>query len=77
MATCSSCGAEIIFATTVNGKQMPFDPEPSLKGEWELSTGPDEGFCFRPLREKGFDVTQPLYVTHWATCPSADQHRKS
>lgn len=72
MPNCRSCGAEIIWAVTELGKRMPLDAEPA-----ERPTG-----LFRIQREedgavRAFSVSgQPVYLSHFATCPHADQHRK-
>lgn len=55
---CSSCGAEIVWFRTKNGKRMPVD---------EASTRPTD-------REDQLDLTR--HVTHFRTCPNADQHRR-
>ena len=33
---CSSCGADMVWATTVSGKPIPIDPEPVANGNIEL-----------------------------------------
>lgn len=64
---CSSCGADIVWGRTVGNKRMPLDAKP-LQG-FDLETdGPLAG------------TTGPLtafYVSHFATCPNAAQHRRS
>ena len=34
MATCRSCGADIIWALTLHGKHMPMDAVPIAGGTW-------------------------------------------
>lgn len=68
MSTCRSCGAEILWAVTANGKRMPLDaqPVPGL-------------FAIRDLPGHDPEATSPpisVYRSHFATCPNADQHRK-
>lgn len=79
MSKCKSCGAEIIWIKTANGKSMPCDPEAHFVSE--RSDG-NETFVMRDGRVvKGFraygDATSPVgYISHFATCPSADRHRR-
>lgn len=68
MPTCSSCGAEILFCTTKNGKQMPVDPTPVPNGNLEL-----DGENVRVVKP---DPNVMRHVSHYATCIHAKQHRK-
>lgn len=76
MATCRSCGAEIQWMETENGKKMPVDPEPLRWGD--LKNG-DVAVNFhgrtrkknKHMRENG-----DWFLSHFATCPNADDHRK-
>jgi hypothetical protein len=72
MSRCKSCGAEIIWATTEIGNTIPLDAEPT-----ERPAG-----LFR-LIEDGFGGHRAIsaagglfHITHFATCPDADAHRK-
>lgn len=89
-AKCRSCGADILWAKTRAGKNMPVDAVPDNR-PLEQKGG---GFVLT-LRtvnagkelhvEKYFpakhDVEgQPArnrYTAHWATCPNAEQHRRA
>jgi len=82
MARCRSCGASITWAWTLNGKRMPIDAEPVEDGNLEIAARNDEGEPVvrylsggdrNPL--PGFDLV-PRYVSHFATCPNAQDHRK-
>jgi hypothetical protein len=66
VSKCRSCGAEIIWAVTKPGGQwIPLDAEPAdLRGLYRF----DNGHANRP---------PPLRMTHFATCPHADEHRKA
>ena len=65
-ARCSSCQAEIIWVITEKGHKMPVDAKP-MKGFWlEETHGQVQA-------NSGSD----LHQSHFATCPNADQHRKS
>lgn len=73
MNKCRSCGAEIRWAKTPNGKTIPLDAKPRSDGKLAISDGglvvtvgsaPFEGF------------TDERYVSHFATCPNANIHRR-
>jgi hypothetical protein len=68
--TCRSCGAPIIWVVMYpSGKRMPLDARP-LAGLITIELGvPDTGHSRGPDEE-------PLYRSHFATCPQAAQHRK-
>jgi hypothetical protein len=69
VSRCKSCGAEIIWAVTTNGRRIPLDAEPEVDapGLFRIEIGgpPPGAFAVRKL-----------YTSHFATCPNADQHRK-
>ncbi len=81
MSACRSCGAEIIWARTERGSKMPLDAEPS--DNETLASGlfvlRDKNSHIGPLAIAawGLEGTEPHYVTHFATCPHADQHRRT
>lgn len=75
---CRSCGAPIVWARSVTtGRALPVDADPTPTGNLRLTPGHDG----RPRAE----VTGPpslldtedgdRYVSHFATCPNADDHR--
>lgn len=83
MAKCKSCGAEIIWIKTANGKSMPCDAagisysvdlHPGAKGEEVLNLITDRGTIVRTMFDPGGDKIG--YTSHFATCPNANQHRK-
>jgi hypothetical protein len=65
--TCRSCGAPITWARTTSGKPIPLDPEPVDRGNLEVEDG-----VARPVL---IEAGKLRYVTHFATCPNAPQHR--
>lgn len=71
MPNCRSCGASIIFARSTNNKPLPLDARPVHGGNIELRRG--------VAHYVGVDVNArtPRYVSHFATCPKAEQHRKA
>jgi hypothetical protein len=72
---CRTCGAEIVWATTEKGKAIPIDATPNLlQGNISLesSADPREG----PLAKFAKKGESGSYVSHFATCPQASEHRK-
>lgn len=59
---CASCRAPVRWISTASGAAMPIDPEPRKM------------IVLRPGTEIG-DVVD-AFVSHFATCPNASQHRK-
>jgi len=58
---CKSCGAPIVWKMTDKGKPMPLDPKPKT-------------VCFQ--NDDGTITVKLAYISHFATCIWADQHRK-
>lgn len=79
MSACSSCGKEIIWAITDNGKRMPIDPDPDAHGNVRLSFGRrGEAPSAKVLGKKDLAEREEgahLYRSHWATCDDADRFR--
>ena len=72
---CKSCGAEIIFIDTNKGSKMPCDPDSYSPDELEPTdmVVTDEGrVCFA----KNAEARSVCYISHFATCPDAEAHRK-
>lgn len=80
MSACSSCGAPITWALTLNGKRMPVDAQPNPAGSFFLAT-------MRGANGSTYIVAvhageQPLegprrYSSHFSTCPNAAEHRRA
>ena len=62
MPKCKSCQKEIIWIETENFKKMPLDATPT-RGYTNVYSG-------KP-------VYMEIHQSHFATCPDADQHRKT
>jgi hypothetical protein len=60
--TCRSCGAQIVWTVTENGKRMPLS-----KATEQRRYLIDGDVCRSVL----------VYQSHWADCPSAAQHRSA
>lgn len=71
MSTCSTCGAPIRWAKTAAGKNIPLDPDPVPLGNLYLD---EDGVAMTVTKDLGRSVAR--YVSHFATCPDADEHRK-
>jgi len=68
-ATCSSCGAPIVWGRTATGKPMPLDAEPvDMRGL--LMRDRFSGSVIT------LELAYPVHRTHFATCPNAASHRK-
>lgn len=87
MSKCSSCGAEIKWIKLKSGKWNPVDPYKhtmirAVIGESITAVGTDElvtdsGEVIRgrlASREEGANAAG--YISHFATCPNAAQHRR-
>lgn len=76
MSKCKSCGKEIIWVNTKRGKSMPCDAAPirfSRAEKGELFVTPF-GEVVSGVRCSTSDEIG--YISHFATCPNANQHRK-
>lgn len=73
MSACRSCGAPLRWAVTAKGRRLPLDPEPAATGNVVVdATGAAR--VLSPLEPRPADV--PLYLSHFATCPDANIHRR-
>lgn len=67
-ARCSSCQAEILWTVTENGKRMPVDAKPIGKVT-VLVRNPENA-------ETPISKQREHFISHFATCPHAQRHRK-
>lgn len=77
MSKCKSCGAEIIFIRSLKGKQIPCNAEP-VRFTYELGA-PDRvvtrnGEVLPAII--GPNGAETGYISHFATCPNANNHRR-
>lgn len=72
MSACRSCGAPIRWAKTEAGKAMPLDETPAADGNVIIVGGIARVLAKGALVQPGID----RYVAHWATCPTAFEHRR-
>jgi len=72
---CRSCHAPVIFAKHERtGKTMIFDKEPTEDGQWHIKDG--KAYYIDKKNYVDGLVDAPLYKTHFASCPHAQQHRR-
>jgi hypothetical protein len=86
MSACRSCGAEIEWAETVNGKPIPVDKIPVEDGNILLSMRwrcppvavVQSAQQIAKLKSEAFHTGQKhvLFKSHFATCPHAAKHRR-
>ena len=83
---CRSCGAEIFWAKTTQGKNMPIDSSPVEDGTILISvrTGaqvaePQSKDQVEELKKQNKANGQPhrLFKSHFATCPQSKTWRKN
>lgn len=81
---CSTCGAEILWLWTDNGRWAPVEKDAVLATiRKEFASARDDIVGFSeggsPVRarppEPGAE-TQKVYVSHFAACPQASKHRR-
>lgn len=73
MKKCRSCDAPIIWALTPSGRKVPLDAEPSPEGNLRVYdiNNPTVAYLRPTDREAAKAGGQPLYISHFATCPQA------
>lgn len=89
-SACSSCSAPIVWTTTENGKRMPVDAEPVPAGTILLrhlevgkppvahvTTRAERAQLDEQLKHRDPTATLLLFVSHFASCPNAETHRRA
>lgn len=73
VSRCRSCGAEIRWVQTITGKNVPIDAEPVDDGNITLERvlGQERAV----VNGQPSLVGGPLYVSHFVTCPEAEEWR--
>ena len=77
---CKACDAQILFIKTVKGKTMPVDaesryfvPDTNGKALYVLA----DGSVMRGAEPREEDKDKHIgFISHFATCPAADQFRR-
>lgn len=75
MTVCKTCGGEVLFAQTISGKSMPIDAAPVKHGNIALEET-DTGLVAHVLSPKALANAAERYISHFATCREAAQHRR-
>lgn len=70
---CGSCKAPVVWVITEKGKRMPLDKEPVPNGNIIVL---NNGIAHFLLKDEPVKPETKRYVSHFATCPNAGQHRK-
>lgn len=85
ISRCRSCRAEIIWVVLApKGRPHPVDAEPRSDGSIRIVDGPPAGLWphralrayVLPIEERG-PLDEPLYVSHFATCPESARWRRA
>ena len=74
--TCRSCPAKVIWAVTERDKPMPVDAEPAAGGNLALETNHNGRVMSRVVPAHLAFGRSDLRLSHFATCPQADQWRR-
>lgn len=77
-SACRSCGAAIYWTKTAKGKAMPVDVKPDKQGRLVLYST-DSGIQSRHEDDAPKYAVRSCqdrrYISHFATCPDAKEHR--
>ena len=77
MSLCRSCGQQVEWVTTTKGKKMPVDPEVVEYEDAEKGTVlVTEGGNVITVNEFQRMPNVRGRISHFATCPQADQWRR-
>jgi hypothetical protein len=79
MSRCRSCDAPLLWARTERGNRIPLDREPYSGPEPAglfVLRYPD-GYALAIAVSPGAFEDEPLYRSHFVTCPNAALHRRS
>lgn len=82
MALCEgpTCRRQIRWVRLISsGQPHPINPEPDPKGNIGLVSQPERGKLTRAAvlsRARRQNWTNPLYLSHFATCPDAEYFRQ-
>ena len=80
MSRCKKCGKEIVWIKTPGGKSMPCDPNQVVyykkKGGSQKIVTPNGEVVSAELSGSPGTETGVGYISHFATCPAADQFRR-
>lgn len=75
-ATCKSCRAPIRWLPTRKGNKMPVDARPSTDPSANVVICDDGVVEVLGPMDPRWATSTPRYVSHFRSCPHADQHRR-
>ncbi len=78
---CRACNAPMVWGVTESGAKMPVDPEPVEGGNVIVLSdaglaGPLVKVLGEPTLLDGLAEPTVRYVSHFATCPNAEEFRR-
>lgn len=80
MGRCRSCGAQVVWVKTAGGKNMPCNPEHTYykqtEGGREKIVTPNGEVLSCTIDIDKEKATGRGYISHFATCPYANVHRR-
>lgn len=71
---CQSCGAEVVWRVTVDGRRVPLDPGADPMGVVRR-VGDRVRFLSKKDAEAARAAGEQLLMPHHATCASVERHR--
>lgn len=77
MSRCKSCNAEIIWIKTKTGKSMPCNPKPIQfrpDPDGEMNLVESDGTVIKGTMDTASQRVG--YISHFATCPNSNRHRR-
>lgn len=77
MSTCRSCGQQIDWVKTVHGKNMPVDGDYIPYDDADIGTViiTDGGNVYKVAEGRSYPTVEGR-VSHFSTCPQAEEWRK-
>ena len=74
---CRTCEAAIVWARTASGKRVPLDAEPREDGNVYVDDNGVAVYLTRDELERFPPPAESRFVSHFATCPHAEEHRRA
>lgn len=76
-AKCSTCGRAIIWSHSPSDARLPLDARPVSVYTLGWAAEPLDGDTPRATRLEREPGAEPLYISHFLTCPEAAQHSRA
>jgi hypothetical protein len=74
--TCRTCSMAIRWVKLPSGKLMPVDAEPDPRGTVAIHSDGVRAAVLTKEEREDLPPDTPLYLSHFVTCPQAEQHRR-